>query len=125
MILVVEDNEDLLDVLRWVLESARYTVATAANGEDALVCIRAAPRPRLVLLDITLPDMSGLEVAARMKADPALAEIPIVLVSGMPFIQTGGIPMLLKPVAPDDLLVAVRRYAGRASELSEIEHLPP
>ena len=125
MILVVEDNEDLLEVFRWVLESAGYTVSTAVNGEAALACVRGAQRPRLVLLDLTLPDMSGLELVARLKAEPALADIPIVVVSGLPVADVGGIPRLVKPVAPDDLLAAVGRYVGRARETSGSERPPP
>ena len=85
--------------------------AGAFRGGDALAFLRRAGRTRLVLLDLTLPDMSGLELVKALKAEPALAEIPVLLVSGMPLVPVGGLPMLQKPVGPEDLLAAVRYHA--------------
>jgi DNA-binding response OmpR family regulator len=115
MILVVEDNEDLRDLFRWVLECGGFTVTTAASGEEGLVCLRAAPQTRLVLLDLALPDMTGLDLVGTLKADPRLAEIPVLLVSGTPRARVGGLAMLVKPVGPEDLLAAVRFHARPAS----------
>lgn len=111
MILIVEDNEDLLDLFRFVLECEGFTVATAASGKEALVCLRAAARTRLVVLDLALPDMTGLEFAGALKADVRLADTPVLLVSGTLLVEVGGLPMLRKPVAPEDLLAAVRYHA--------------
>jgi CheY-like chemotaxis protein len=111
MILIVEDSEDLRDLFRCVLEYGGFTVATAASAQEGLACLLQTPQARLVLLDITLPDMTGLEVAALMKANSALEEIPIVLLSGMPSAQVGDLPLLRKPVDPDALLAATHRYA--------------
>ena len=110
-----EDNEDLRDLFRWVLECAGFTVATAASGAEGLVCLRAAPETRLVLLDLALPDMTGLDLVGTLKADIHLAEIPVLLVSGTPRARGGGLPMLVKPVGPEDLLAAVRFHARPAS----------
>jgi two-component system phosphate regulon response regulator PhoB len=110
--LVVDDNEDLRDLFRWVLECGGFTVITAANGEEALACLRAAPQTRLVLLDLALPDMTGLELVGILKSDSRLAEIPVLLVSGTPRARVDGLPMLLKPVGPEDLLAAVRFHAS-------------
>ena len=115
MILVVEDNEDLRDLFQWVLECAGFSVITAASGAEGLVCLRAAPQTRLVLLDLALPDMTGLDLVGTLKADPRLAEIPVLLVSGTPRARVDGLPMLVKPVSPEDLLAAVRFHARPAS----------
>jgi two-component system cell cycle response regulator DivK len=111
VILIVEDNEDLQELFRFVLECGGFTVLTAASGKEALACLHTAPQTRLVLLDLALPDMTGLELAEALKADRDLAEIPVLLVSGMPLADVGGLPRLLKPVAPEDLLAAVRCHA--------------
>jgi DNA-binding response OmpR family regulator len=115
MILIVEDNDDLRDLFRCVLECEGFTVTTAASGAKGLVCLRAAPQTRLVLLDLALPDMTGLDVVGTLKADHRLAEIPVLLISGTPLARVVGLPMLVKPVGPEDLLAAVRFHARPAS----------
>jgi CheY-like chemotaxis protein len=110
--LVVDDNEDLRDLFRWVLECGGFTVITAASGEEALACLRAVPETQLVLLDLALPDMTGLDLVGILKSEGRLAEIPVLLVSGTPRARLGGLPMLLKPVGPEDLLAAVRFHAS-------------
>ncbi len=114
MILIVDDNEDLRDLFRCVLESEGFTVGTAASGEEALDRLREAPQTWLVLLDLVLPDMSGLDLATVMKAEHGLAEIPVLLVSGMPFADVGALPVLRKPVMPEDLIAAARCYVRLA-----------
>ena len=111
VIVIVEDNEDLRALFRWVLECGGFSVATAATGAEGLACVRAAPQTRLVLLDLALPDMTGLDVIGTLKADCRLAEIPVLLVSGTPLARVVGLPMLVKPVGPEDLLAAVRFHA--------------
>lgn len=111
MILIVEDNEDLRELFQCVLEAGGFSVVTASTGGEALTCLRGATATRLVLLDLTLPDMSGLELAAVLKVEPGLAEVPVLLVSGLPLLAVGGLPMLRKPVGPEDLLAAVRYHA--------------
>lgn len=111
MILVVEDNEDLRELFRFMLEYCGFTVATAASGAEALARIHAAPRTRLVLLDLALPDMTSLDFVEILKAESGLAEIPIVLVPGMPLARVGGLRWLVKPVGAEDLLAVVRCHA--------------
>jgi two-component system alkaline phosphatase synthesis response regulator PhoP len=79
-ILVVEDEEDILDLLRFNLVKAGYSVATATRGEDALKAV-AQKRPSLILLDLMLPGLNGLEVCRQLKRDPKTAGIPIVMVT--------------------------------------------
>ena len=93
-----------------------FSVATAASGAEGLVCLRAALQTRLVILDLALPDMTGLEVVGTLKADCRLAKIPVLLVSGTPLARVVGLPMLVKPVGPEDLLTAVRFHARPASD---------
>ncbi|MGL5939778.1 MAG: response regulator [Waterburya sp.] len=81
-ILVVEDNNDLLLLFRLVLESAGYKVTTVDNGQDALNFLETV-QPRLVLMDIMMPKISGLEVARQIKEKLNYQSLPILLVSGI------------------------------------------
>ena len=75
--LVVDDNPVNLKLLRVLLTSEGLAVRTAGHAEQALEAIRASP-PRLILMDVQLPGISGLEATQRLKADPATANIPII-----------------------------------------------
>jgi len=79
-ILVVDDAPDNLDILQMRLESQGYEVATAGDGVEALEKIREM-LPDLVLLDIMMPKMDGIEAVKRLKADPSLPFIPVILVT--------------------------------------------
>jgi two-component system KDP operon response regulator KdpE len=78
-ILVVDDEPDVLMAIRITLESVGHTVLEAANGATALA--RARENPDGILLDIRLPDIDGLEVLRRLKADAAVSSIPVVCIS--------------------------------------------
>jgi two-component system, cell cycle response regulator len=81
-ILVVDDVPDNVDILDARLSSRGYAVQTAANGEQALECVRAQP-PHLILLDVMMPGMDGHQVARVIKDDEALPFIPIILVTAL------------------------------------------
>lgn len=82
-ILVVEDDESIRELLVEVLRSNGYGVRTAANGWDALYCIQAYPKPRIVLLDLRMPVMNGEEfIAATRKLDSC--KVPILVVTAEP-----------------------------------------
>jgi len=76
-VLVVEDNFHLRRILGGALERRGYTVSEAATGEEAIVKA-SNENPKLILLDLTLPDMSGIEAARALKQNPQTAHIPIV-----------------------------------------------
>jgi len=79
-ILVVEDEDDIAELIRYNLESEKYRVVVAATGEKGLDAARRS-QPDLVLLDLMLPGMNGLEVCKALKAEPATASIPVVMVT--------------------------------------------
>ena len=81
-ILVVEDNDDLLLLLTMVLESVGYRVETATNGRDALARLDLI-QPRLILMDIMMPETSGLEISRTIKEKPNHKSLPILLVSAV------------------------------------------
>ena len=79
-IIIVEDEEDILELLRYHLSREGYSVSTAANGEQALKII-LQKIPALVLLDLMLPGLNGLELCRSLKKDPRTAAIPIMMVT--------------------------------------------
>jgi two-component system, cell cycle response regulator len=81
-ILVVDDNEVNLELLVAILESEHYVVSTATDGFEALAKI-AAEKPDIVLLDVMMPELDGFEVCRRIKADPTMAEIPVIMVTAL------------------------------------------
>ncbi|MBA3331606.1 MAG: response regulator [Actinobacteria bacterium] len=112
MILVVEDDRRAAELLRLQLEGAGFAVAVARDGEEGLTMARRLS-PAAISLDITLPRLDGWEFLARANADPALAEIPVIIVSMLDERGTGfalgAAGYLVKPVSRDDLLTALRR----------------
>jgi CheY-like chemotaxis protein len=113
-VLVVEDDPRAAELLRLQLEAAGFGVAVSRDGEQGLELARRL-RPVAIALDIVLPGVDGWEVLARLKADAALGEIPVVIVSmlderGRGF-ALGAADYLVKPVGRDDLLAALRRVA--------------
>jgi CheY-like chemotaxis protein len=111
-VLVVEDNSHAADLLRLYLEGGGFAVAPVRDGETALSLAREL-RPAAIVLDILLPGLDGWDVLALAKADPAIAHIPIVVVSmlderGKGF-ALGAADYLVKPVQRDALLTTLRR----------------
>jgi signal transduction histidine kinase/CheY-like chemotaxis protein len=114
-VVVVEDDRRSFDLLRVYLEAAGARVVSARNGEEGLDTVRRLS-PAGVVLDILLPGIDGWEVLAQLKADPATAAIPVVVVSmlderGRGF-ALGAAEYLVKPVGKDQLLAALYRAAA-------------
>jgi CheY-like chemotaxis protein len=110
-VLVVDDDPDIRETLRFVLEDAGYPVYTAENGKEALAILASQNRlPGLILLDLMMPVMSGEEMLKALKAVKALAQIPVTIVTAsgapMPPLATG---LLKKPVDLDVLLRLVEK----------------
>lgn len=109
-ILLVEDDALLRDAFRLLLEDAGYRVAEAGSGAEALAAV-AAVQPDLILLDMGLPDMNGLDVARNLRADPANAALVIVALTGRvgpeekrTCLAAGCNAYFGKPVSPKELL---------------------
>lgn len=113
-LLVVEDDRDLREVLAESLRLEGYEVVEATDGADALERLRGGVDPMLVILDLVMPRMDGRQLLAAMRADPALAAIPVVLVTGTPPRDLKGQvdAILKKPVGIADLLACIRRREG-------------
>ena len=117
-ILVIDDEEDILLMIRIALEFDGFTVSTASTGEDGLELARKDP-PDVILLDIRLPGIDGWEVLERLRADKRLSGTPVVMISAHATPSTpkralglGATAYLTKPFRPDELREAVSTATG-------------
>jgi CheY-like chemotaxis protein len=124
-ILVVEDEETQRKIYRHLLESARYRVAFAETGAEALRMIAAQP-PDLILMDIMLPDLDGVEVTRLLKASPSANQIPVVVITGhserevvMQSVEAGAVDFLVKPFTPASLAQKVTQHLGHVRARGE------
>lgn len=113
-VLLVEDERELLDVLRVALEADGYCVEEAVNGRDALMRLRTTPMTCLIILDLHLPVMDGRHFRAMQLRDRSLAWIPVVVVSsGLEAAgearELGARAFVRKPIDVDELRAIVRR----------------
>jgi two-component system cell cycle response regulator DivK len=116
LILVVEDQEDNRQILRDLLGSAGFDLDEAVNGEEALAAV-AERRPDLILMDIQLPVLDGYEATRRIKSDPALKDIPIIVVTSYALSgdeekarAAGCDAYVTKPYSPRQLLATIKTY---------------
>lgn len=135
-ILIVDDTPANLRLLFDVLVEQGYRVRVASNGQLALRSARAMP-PELILLDIAMPELSGYDVCAHLKADPQLKSVPIIFVSAMDQLDgvvrafdLGGVDFISKPFRCEEVLARVnthlslnrlqRQLAATNAELQEV-----
>lgn len=111
-ILIVEDDLDIREALAEALGFEGYDVFLAENGQEALDVLRAGPLPHVILLDLLMPVMNGWQFRQEQLADPALAGVPVIVVSASAPGDARPDRYLPKPFSIDELLSAV-------AELSE------
>jgi CheY-like chemotaxis protein len=109
-LLVVEDSGLVRGGMKMLLEWEGFRVTCAANGKEALAQLRANAQPDLILLDLSMPVLSGWEFLKEQKRDPTLADIPVLVVSGCGDQVPADVAGLIhKPFEPEQLLEAIRR----------------
>jgi len=120
-ILVVDDEPDLLELVRFNLTQAGFAVDTAAAGREALEKIRRTP-PDLVVLDLMLPDLSGNDIARQIRSDAALGELPILMLTAkseevdrVVGFELGADDYVTKPFSPRELILRVKAVLRRRS----------
>lgn len=128
-VLVVEDECAQREVLRYNLEAEGFEVVVADNGEDALLLVQEE-QPDLLVLDWMLPEVSGIEVCRRVKADPATRGIPIIMLSArseetdrVRGLETGADDYVVKPYSVAELMARLRTQLRRTRPASIGERL--
>ena len=120
-ILCIEDDPEMIDLIRLILERRGFVVEGADGGKAGLASVQANP-PDLVLLDLMMPDMDGWDVHQKMRADAATRHIPIIVVtaSAQSIDREFGLHIakvddyIVKPFSPQELLASVSRLLGDA-----------
>jgi phosphate regulon transcriptional regulator PhoB len=128
-ILVVEDEKDIRELVRFHLEQEGYLVREAETGESGLAQV-GAERPGLVVLDLMLPGIDGLEVCRRLRAADATRSIPVIMLTAKAAevdrvlgLELGADDYMVKPFSPRELVARVRAVLRRAhSEDAPPEH---
>ena len=118
-VLVVDDEQDILDLVRFRLEHDGYRVLTASDGQTGLTLARAE-RPDLCILDVMMPKLSGLEVLAELRADPVTAETRVILLTARGQdadvdrgFELGAQDYDTKPISPTELRRRVHAQLSR------------
>ena len=128
-VLVAEDEEDVLNLVANNLKNAGYQVLTATDGESALEQIRDAV-PALVILDLMMPGMSGLEVCRALKSETATKSIPVIMLTAkaeevdrIVGLELGADDYVTKPFSPRELVLRVRSILRRSAAHQEVTDL--
>jgi DNA-binding response OmpR family regulator len=115
LVLVVEDDDDLIKLITRVLEHDGFEVMTATDGQSGLAQASARPKPNLIISDIMMPDMDGLEMVRQIKQDPSTKPTPVIFLTAkdtprdiVEGIRAGARHYMTKPFRVQDLLEKVR-----------------
>jgi DNA-binding response OmpR family regulator len=129
-VLMVEDNESISDILSFILTREKFAVELASDGREAQRRIEGGDPPDIVLLDVMLPYISGLQLVAIIRETPAWRGVPIIMLTGKSHendivgaLNAGADDYIVKPFQPSELMARVRRLVqrklGRADESAE------
>ena len=120
--LVVEDDEHIAHLLRFMLEREGYNVMHAGDGREGLRLIETQPAPAVALLDVMLPFVDGFELVRRLRGQPGWDAVPVLMLTAktqekdiVRALDAGANDYVLKPFQPAELLARMRRFTrGRA-----------
>jgi two-component system cell cycle response regulator DivK len=126
-VLYVEDNEYNRKIVRQLLTRTPYRLIEAVDGETG-VALAQEKRPQLILMDVQLPKMSGLDATRILKADPRTRDIPVVVITSFALsgdrekaAAAGADSYLAKPYSPRDLLDLVNKYLSEPGNEAEVK----
>ena len=128
-ILVVDDEPDAIELIEFNLKAAGFDVLKASDGAEALRSARVTA-PDLILLDVMLPELDGLQVCRTIRADPATARVPIVMLTAKAAeidrvlgLELGADDYVTKPFSPRELVLRIKNLLKRHSVAGEPEQL--
>ena len=126
-IVVIEDEEDILEVISYNLKREGYDVTTSTSGEDGLTKIERSA-PNLVILDLMLPEIDGLDLCRKLKSDPVTQGIPVIMVTAkgeesdvVLGLGMGADDYVVKPFSPKELVARVKAVLRRSRNVPEKE----
>ncbi|MBN2714566.1 MAG: response regulator transcription factor [Deltaproteobacteria bacterium] len=121
-ILVIEDEKDLSEILAYNLKKEGYLVKASLDGQNGLAQLESPPIPELVILDLMLPDISGIEICRRLRANPKTAEIPVLMLTAKSEeidrvigFEVGADDYVTKPFSVRELLLRVKALLKRST----------
>jgi len=115
-VLIIEDDDGVRDSLAAILREEGYVVEVAGSGTEAFAHLRSRPHPTLILLDLMMPEMDGIDFRQRQLEDAELRKIPVIIISARPDIarqaaRLGADGFLQKPMSFEELLHLVQNRA--------------
>lgn len=120
-VLIIEDDKDIVELVRYNLEKEDFQVTSAADGLSGLAQVRKSP-PDVLLLDLMLPKLSGLEVCKEIRREPALNQLPILMVTArgdeadrVIGLELGADDYVVKPFSPRELVARIKALLRRAA----------
>lgn len=124
-ILIVEDDRDIVELVRYNLEQEGFQVSAVGDGSSGLAQIRKSP-PDLLILDLMLPKFSGLEVCKAVRREPALNRLPILMLTArgeesdrVVGLELGADDYVTKPFSPRELMARIKALLRRTAEASD------
>jgi two-component system phosphate regulon response regulator PhoB len=129
-ILVVEDEKDVREMIRLNLKAAGFDVVEAGNGAEALALAKNDP-PKVIILDLMMPEMSGIEVCRALRRNPATSRIPVLMLTAKSTeedkvvgFEVGADDYVTKPFSPRELVLRVRAVARRQPDQGAAKAAP-
>jgi two-component system, cell cycle response regulator DivK len=111
--------KDARDIYASYLESRGFGAVTARDGEEA-IAVATSVRPDVIVMDLSMPKLDGIEATRRLKRDPRTRTVPVIILTGYAYkaieggaLEAGAAAFLTKPCAPDELEAAIRRLLDR------------